>query len=462
MFVTDAEIKKQREFSARSKALLRERFGHTPRAYIHVFGCQQNISDGQRIGGMLRDMGFDFTENIEIADLVLYVTCAVREHAQDRVFGNIGALKKLKKLNPNMIIVIAGCMVQQPHVSDKIKQSYPYVSIVMGTHVIHTLPELIFNYITAKKRVFSCPECDGVIAEGIEPRRDGLKGWLPIMYGCNNFCTYCVVPYVRGRERSRLPDDIINEAKDMVAKGFKEITLLGQNVNSYGKTLENPMTFAELLRELNKIEGEFILRFMTSHPKDCSLELLEAIRDCEKVERHLHLPFQSGNNRVLKEMNRGYTREHYLSLIEKAKELIPDLTLTSDVIVGFPGETEEEFEETLSLVKEVEYSALFTFIFSPREGTKASKMDDPVPYEEKSRWFTKLLRAQENISENYNKAQMGKTLHVLCEEINDGIITGRTSNNISVEFEGNEDMLNTFVDVLVTKYGRASLKGKIV
>ncbi len=462
MFVNDTEMNKQREFSALSKELLKERFGHTPRAYIHVFGCQQNISDGQRMGGLLEGMGFEFTENLEIADLVLYVTCAVREHAQDRVFGNIGALKKLKKLNPNMIIVIAGCMVQQPHVAEKIKRSYPYVSIVMGTHVIHTLPELIFNLIKNKKRVFSCPECDGVIAEGIEPRRDGLKGWLPIMYGCNNFCTYCVVPYVRGRERSRLPEDIIAEAKDMVAKGFKEITLLGQNVNSYGKTLDNPMTFAQLLRELNKIEGEFILRFMTSHPKDCSLELLEAIRDCEKVERHLHLPFQSGNNRVLKEMNRGYTREHYLSLIEKAKELIPDLTLTSDVIVGFPGETEEEFEETLSLVKEVEYSALFTFIFSPREGTKASKMEDPVPYEGKSRWFTKLLRAQEDISEKHNKAQMGKILHVLCEEINDGIITGRTSNNIAVEFEGSEDLLNTFTDVEIIKYGRASLKGKII
>lgn len=461
-YISEQELAQQQEFCRLNRDLLHVRFGKTPKACVHIFGCQQNVSDGQRMEGLLQEMGFSFTDDLDEADLVLYNTCAVREHAQDRALGNVGALKKWKAERSNRIIVLCGCMVQQPHVAEKVRRSYPYVSIVFGTHGMYKLPEYIHTLLTGGRRVFAVNESSGTIAEGLPTRRTGVKGWLPIMYGCNNFCTYCVVPYVRGRERSRNPQDIIAEAQEMIAAGYKEITLLGQNVNSYGKTLEHPVTFASLLRQINALPGDFIIRFMTSHPKDCTDELLIAMRDCDKVAKHLHLPVQSGSNRVLKAMNRGYTKEAYLSLIHKARELMPNLSITSDIIVGFPGETYEEFRETLHLVEQVGYSALYTFIFSPREGTPAAAMEDPVPANEKSLWFQELIARQESLAAKQTKLYSGQTLRVLCEgENGKGLFTGRTNGNILVEFSGKPEMVNTFVDVTVTEALSFVLKGTV-
>ena len=320
-----------------------------------------------------------------------YNTCAVREHAEAKVFGNVGALKKLKKSNPNLVIALCGCMVQQERVAEKFRQSYPYVDLLFGTHVLHRLPQMLYEVLSTHKRVFCRPEEPGNIAEGVPVKREGgVKAFLPVMYGCNNFCTYCIVPYVRGRERSRAPEDILREARELVNAGARDITLLGQNVNSYGLGEAHGVDFAALLRRINAIEGDFRIRFMTSHPKDCTHELLDAMAECEKVAKHLHLPFQSGSDRVLRAMNRHYTRGEYLSLIRYAREKMPGLSITSDVIVGFPGETYEEFRETLSLIREVGFTSLFTFIFSPRPGTPAAQMEDPVPREEKNRWFQEM------------------------------------------------------------------------
>ena len=312
--VTDEEMAKQQEFSDRVRTILTSKFEPSmPLAFVHTYGCQGNVSDGERIKGILAALGYGFTDDVEQADLILYNTCAVREHAEDRIYGNVGAIKRLKKSNPNLIIALCGCMMQQERVVEKIRKSYPFVDLVFGTHVIHRIPELIYRVLSTGKRVYECPDSAGVIAENLPIRRDGnIKGWLPIMYGCNNFCSYCIVPYVRGRERSREPEDVIKEARELIASGCKDITLLGQNVNSYGKNLDRDINFAKLLKEINDIPGEFTIRFMTSHPKDCTKELLDTMASCDKVAKHLHLPFQSGNNRVLKEMNRGYTREKYL------------------------------------------------------------------------------------------------------------------------------------------------------
>ena len=463
-FIPSEELQRQQSFSLKNRQLLLERFGHTPKACVHIFGCQQNVSDGERLQGMLVEMGFEFTEDFEEADLVLFNTCAVREHAQYRALGNVGALKHWKAKRSERLIVICGCMVQQPHVADKVKKSYPYVSLVLGTHHQYKLPENLHRFLVKSKRVFDIGEENSGIAEGLPVYRSGVKGWLPVMYGCNNFCTYCVVPYVRGREKSRLPEDVIKEAKEMIAAGYKEITLLGQNVNSYGKTLEHPISFAQLLRMVNDIPGDFRIRFMTSHPKDCTEELLLAIRDCEKVAKHLHLPVQCGSSKILKQMNRVYNREQYLSLAHRAKELIPDLCMTSDIIVGFPGETYEDFCETVSLVEEVGYSALYTFIYSPREGTPAASMADPVSQEEKSRWLQELAAKHEIWAGEVTADFVGKTFRVLCEgekENAQGIYLGRTDGNILMEFKGNPSMINTFVDVTVTTALSFVLKGEV-
>ncbi len=460
--VSKEEIEIQKEYSKKAAPLLVKRFGRTPIAFVHSYGCQQNVSDGERIKGMLAEMGFGFTDSTEDADLILFNTCAVRGHAEDRVFGNVGALKVHKRRRPESIIGLCGCMVQQEHIAEKVRTSYPYVNLLFGTHVIHTLPELIYRLITKNKRIFENPDRDGVIAEEVPVRRDSkFKGWLPIMYGCNNFCSYCIVPYVRGRERSRSPEDIIAEAKQMIAAGFKDITLLGQNVNSYGKGADHEVNFAKLLRMLNDIEGDFQIRFMTSHPKDCTIELLDAMRDCDKVCKHLHLPFQSGNDRVLKIMNRHYDRQRYLSLIEAARERMPDISLTSDVIVGFPGETYEEFKDTLSLVEQVRFTSLFTFIYSPREGTPAAKMDDPVTHKEKAKWMGELLSLQEKIAAERTASYVGKTFKVLCEEWHDdGLVFGRTPSNIGITFAGNSDDVGSFADVKVTKALNWVLEGE--
>ncbi len=391
------EIEKQNKFLSLAKSLLEFRFGDSaPKAYVHTFGCQGNVSDGERMKGLLSDMGYVFVDDEKEADLILLNTCAIREHAEDRVYGNIGRLKVLKKQNPDLIICICGCMVQQKHVEEKIRKSYPYVTVVFGTHVMHKLPEFVYRALTTGKRVYDTDNTNLEIAEGNNVWRDGkIRAWLPIMYGCNNFCSYCVVPYVRGRERSRKSEEILKEARHLVSLGFKDITLLGQNVNSYGKGLDEDINFAKLLRMINDIEGDFTIRFMTSHPKDCTKELLDAMAECEKVAKHLHLPVQSGNDRVLKEMNRHYDRAKYLSLIEYAREVMPDLSITSDIIVGFPGETYEEFCDTLSLIEKVKYTSLYTFIYSARKNTKAAEMPDPITREEKGKWFDELLKLQE-------------------------------------------------------------------
>ena len=464
--VSPGELDRQREYTARIRTILEAQFpAGAPKAFVHTYGCQGNVSDSERLKGQLAAMGYVFTEEKEQADLVLFNTCAVREHAQDRVFGNVGALKPVKEQRRHMKIVLCGCMTQQPHVAERIKRSYPFVDLVFGTFAVHRLPELLYRTLRGGKRVFDVAETAGEIVEGLPVYRDGdFKAWLPIMYGCNNFCTYCVVPYVRGRERSRSPEAVIEEAKEIIAQGAKEITLLGQNVNSYGKTGDAGVDFPELLRRVNALEGDFKIRFMTSHPKDCTPKLLDAMAECEKAARHLHLPFQSGNSRVLRAMNRGYTRERYLELIDYARRVMPDLSLTSDVIVGFPGETYEEFRETLSLIEEVRFTSLFTFIYSPREGTKATEMDDPVPAAEKSQWFAELLKTQEAIAAERCAAMVGKTYEVLAEGFtkeNDGRLTGRTEGNVNIDFPGEPSLIGQYVNVTVTEARNWVLAGEL-
>lgn len=438
--------------------------GDVPMACIRTYGCQQNVADSEKIKGMLSEMGFGFTEQAEKADFILFNTCAVREHAEDRVFGNVGALKNIKRKHPSVIIGLCGCMMEQKHVTDRLYKSFPFVNLVFGTHSLHKFPELFYNAVTVGKRVYETGVDDKTVYEGIPTRRDGtFKGWLPIMYGCNNFCTYCIVPYTRGRERSRKFEDVVNEAREMINAGYKDITLLGQNVNSYGKTLDEKRTFAELLAEIDKIEGDYWLRFMTSHPKDCSKELIDVIANSKHISSHLHLPFQSGNDRVLKAMNRSYNREKYLDIINYAKEKISDLSLTSDIIVGFPGETYEEFLDTVSLIKEVEFTSLFTFIYSPREGTPAAKMNDPYSHKEKSTWFSELLEVQEEIAAKRCASMVGRTVRVLVEgkTDKDGILTGRTSGNIIVDFPGDESLVGDFANVKITKARNWILNGEL-
>ncbi len=421
-----------------------------PLACVRTFGCQQNVADSERIKGMLVQMGFGFTDEAERADVILFNTCAVREHACDRVFGNVGALKHIKRRRPEVLIAVCGCMVQQPHVAEKLKESYPFVGLVFGTHVIHTFPELLWGALNQRRQLSVTPVDDGVIAEGLPVHRDGtFQAWLPIMYGCNNFCTYCIVPYVRGRERSRHPDTILAEARELVAAGYKEITLLGQNVNSYGKGEAHGVGFAELLRRINAIPGDFTIRFMTSHPKDATHDLFDTIAACEKVSRHFHLPFQSGNDEVLAAMNRGYTRAQYLALIAYARSVVPDISFTSDVIVGFPGERRAAFEDTLSLVKEVGFTSLFTFIFSPRVGTPAAALPDPVPLQEKTAWFQELSALQETISAARLKKLVGTTQRALLESAQDGYLEARLASNSVVRVSGEPALVGRYARVRI-------------
>ncbi len=454
--VSDEELEVQRQFAHKVNELTSKRYSSKPLACVVTYGCQQNVADSEHIKGMLEAMGYGFTEERTQAKLIIFNTCAVREHAEDRVFGNVGALKKYKLANPDVVIALCGCMMQQQHIAEKIKKSFPFVDLVFGTHVVYKVPELIYSALTKNRRVFELPDVDGVIAEGIPVKRDNdKKAWIPIMYGCNNFCSYCIVPYVRGRERSREVKDVVAEFKSLVDDGYKEITLLGQNVNSYGKDLEPRVTFSQLLRTLNELDGDFRIRFMTSHPKDCTKELIETMAECDKVATHLHLPFQSGNDRVLKAMNRSYTREKYLSLINYAKELMGDeLSITSDIIVGFPGETYEEFCDTKSLVEEIKATSLFTFIYSPRKGTPAAEMDDPVPYEEKSKWMRELLALQERISGEQMALHKGKVFKCFVYgkgKQGDNNLAARTDGNLIIEFVGDEGLIGTFQKIKVTE-----------
>lgn len=465
--ISEEELEKQKQFTVKVHSVITARYDEKPKACVITYGCQQNVADSEKIKGMLELMGYAFTEDRLEAKLIIFNTCAVREHAEDRVFGNVGSLKSYKRENPDAVIALCGCMMQQEHIANKIKQSYPFVDLVFGTHVIHCLPELLYRVLTGRKRVFEIPDFDGAIAEGIPVKRDNdAKAWLPIMYGCNNFCTYCIVPYVRGRERSRSKENIIAEFKELVSQGYKEITLLGQNVNSYGKDLVPYVSFAQLLRELNDLDGDFRIRFMTSHPKDCTKELIETMAACDKVAQHLHLPFQSGSDRVLKAMNRHYTRAQYLSLINYARELMGDeLSITSDIIVGFPGETYEEFKETLSLVEEVKATSLFTFIYSPRKGTPAAEMPDPVPAEEKSRWFKELTDLQEKISASQMALHEGKTYKCYVYgkgKLNDNYVAARNDGNLIIEFEGDESLIGTFQSIKVIEPLTFVMRGELV
>ena len=451
--VPQKELDRQKEYNEMVKTVLSSRFQTSPKAFVHTYGCQGNVADGERLKGMLIQMGYELTDTVEGADLILYNTCAIREHAEDRVFGNVGALKQYKKNNPDLIIALCGCMTQQKSVAETLKNSYPFVNLVFGTHVSHKLPEFIYKCLCTGKRVIDVTDSEGNIVEGMPVSRDGtFKAWIPIMYGCNNFCSYCIVPYVRGRERSREFDAVLSEVRDVVSQGYKEITLLGQNVNSYNKDLPEDMRFPALLRAINEIEGDFIIRFMTSHPRDCTYELLDAMAECDKVAKHLHLPFQSGNDRVLKEMNRHYDRNRYLELIDYAYSKMPELSITSDVIVGFPGETYDEFRDTLSLIERVKYTSLFTFIFSPRPGTKAYDMPDPVSRQEKGVWFKELTDLQEKIAGERTASMKGTVYRVLVESEakGEGMLSGRTQGNVIIEFPGDTNLIGTFVNVKVT------------
>lgn len=434
--------------------------------YLETFGCQMNENDSERLAGMLAEMGYMESEELNRCDLVIYNTCCVRENAELKVYGHLGSLKKLKKERPGMIIAVCGCMMQQKEVVEHIKNKYRHVDLIFGTHNLYKFPELLYTALNTDKNIIDIWEAEGSIAEGMPiERKDGVKAWVTVMYGCNNFCSYCIVPYVRGRERSRSVEDIVHEIRLLGQQGYKEITLLGQNVNSYGKDVAGGTSFAGLLREINKVEGIERIRFMTSHPKDLSEELIDAMRDCEKVCRHLHLPIQAGSSRILKEMNRKYTKEQYIELAGKIRAKIPDMALTTDIIVGFPGETEEDFEETLDVLRKVRYDFAYTFLYSKRTGTPAAKHPDQVSEEVKKTRFEKLLSIQNVISKEINDRLLGSEVEVLVEGLSKNSIktyTGRTNTNKIVNFKGNKDLIGKLVRVKVEKTQTWSLEGSII
>ena len=457
------DLARQRDFEERIREMFSARQVH-PVACVDTFGCQQNVADGERLMGMLEACGFTFTQEPGQADLVILNTCAVREHAEQRVFGNLGMLTHTKKDNPDQVIVLCGCMAQEPRVSQRVKESYRHVDLVFGPQALWRFPELLYRVYEQRRRVFSVEEEDGSIAEGIPVVRErGVKAWVSVMYGCNNFCSYCIVPYVRGRERSRRPEAVVAEVRELVESGYKDITLLGQNVNSYNGG--DGYDFADLLAEIDRIPGDYRIRFMSSHPKDATHKLFDTMARCTHVAKQLHLPVQSGSDRVLREMNRRYTRAKYLELVNYARSVMPGLVITSDIIIGFPGETEEEAMETVSLVDEVGYDALFTFIYSPRPGTKAAQMPDPVSRAEKQKWFDQLLEVQNARSAALHAAYVGKTVRVLCDGESDDAdypIAARTDGNRLVRLKGDPSLIGRFVDVRITKSNTWALYGEPV
>jgi len=443
-------------------AHLWQQLGRTPTAYVETYGCQQNEADSEKLRGYLTQSGYAIGTEAEGADVVIMNTCAIREHAEQRVFGNLGALTHTKRRHPEQKIFLCGCMAGETKVSDRIKKSYPYVDGVFSTHHLWQFPEILYHVLTKKKRQFYVTDEPGSIAEGIPQVRDSqLKAWVSIMYGCNNFCTYCIVPYVRGRERSRKMEDILAECRCVIENGAKEITLLGQNVNSYGKDLGSNVDFADLLEAIAQLPGDFKIRFMTSHPRDASKKLFDTMAKYDKIAKQLHLPFQSGSSRVLKAMNRHYDRETYLEKVRYAKSVMPELVLTSDVIVGFPGETEEEFEETISLIQQVHYDALFTFIFSPRTGTPAASMEDPTPKEEKNRRFDRLCAVQNEISVEIHANYIGKTLSCLVDGTDKDMLTARTEGGRLVRFAGDPSLIGSYQNITITGATTWSLTGEL-
>ena len=459
--ISDAQLQQQFAFCDKIAAYWHDR-NETPTAYVETYGCQQNEADSEKIRGYLTESGYTIGTEAEGADVVVMNTCAIREHAELRVFGNLGALTHTKRRHPAQKIFLCGCMAGETKVSDRIKHSYPHVDGVFSTHHLWQFPEILWNVLSKQKRQFFVEDEAGSIAEGIPQVRDNaLKAWVSIMYGCNNFCTYCIVPYVRGRERSRQKEDNLAECRCLIENGTKEITLLGQNVNSYGKDLPDGIDFADLLAEIAEIPGDFLIRFMTSHPRDASEKLFDTMAKYPKIAKQLHLPFQSGSSRVLKAMNRHYDRETYLKKVNYAKSVMPDLVLTSDVIVGFPGETEEEFEETISLIEQVHYDSLFTFIFSPRTGTPAATMEDPTPKEEKNRRFDRLCAIQNAISEQIHQDYVGKTMRCLVDGVDKEMLTARTEGGRLVRFEGDPALIGTYRNLTITGATTWSLTGEM-
>ena len=438
-----------------------------PKYMIQTFGCQMNEHDSEKLCAMLDDMGYQRTMLAAECDLIIYNTCAVRENAELKVYGNLGQLKFNKRKNPDLKIAVCGCMMQKPHVVKELKSKYNHVDLVFGTHNLYKFPELLASSMESEGMLVDVWDVDGEVVEGLRSsRKFELKAFVNIMYGCNNFCTYCIVPYTRGRERSRTVEDIVNEIKELVANGTKEVTLLGQNVDSYGKTLDNPVTFAELLRIVNEIEGLERIRFMTSHPKDISDEVIYAMRDCDKVCEFMHLPVQCGSTRLLKKMNRHYSKEHYLEIIEKAKKEIPDIAFSTDLMIGFPGETEEDLLDTIDVVRKVKYDTAFTFIYSKREGTPAAKMEDQIPEDVKHERFNRVLAVVNEEIAKINESYQDKVVEVLVEgksKTDDNVLTGRTRQNKLVNFTGgSEDIVGKLVNVKITSPKTFSLQGELV
>ena len=465
VLLDEAQMARQRDFEQKIRDIHAQR-GVTPKALVDTFGCQQNVADSQNIMGMLRAMGCELTDEVKEADIVVLNTCAIRDHAEKRVYGTLGALTHTKKANPNQIICLCGCMAQRSEVAEKVRKSYRHVDLVFGPQAMWKFPELLHQVYTRRGRVFSVEEEHGHIAEGMPVVREGgIRAWVSIMYGCNNFCSYCIVPYVRGRERSRDPERILAEVRELAEAGYKEITLLGQNVNSYGKDLGTGYNFAALLRDIDKIEGDYLIRFMSSQPKDATHELFDAMAECKHVAKQLHLPVQSGCDRVLRAMNRPYNKEKYLELITYARKVMPELVLTSDVIIGFPGETEAEAMETVELVRQVEFDALFTFIFSPRPGTPAAKMEDPVPRSEKQVWFDRLCDTQNEISARLHAEYVGRTVRALVDgETEDARwpLSARTAGGRLVHLVGDKSTLGTYQNVKITDSNTWALFGQII
>ena len=432
--------------------------------YIHTYGCQMNIHDSEKIAGILEKNGYVACDSPEQADVVVFNTCCIRETAEQKIYGHIGQLKKVKKKNPNMIIAVCGCMSQQDGVAESIQKSYPYVDIVLGTANLNLLEKAI-NDAKKRKKYINTDFSNCTEEEFAQARTSYPNAWVNINYGCNNFCTYCIVPYVRGRERSRKSEDIVEEVKKLLAEGYKEITLLGQNVNSYGKDLENGENFASLLNQIGKLDGKFRLRFMTSHPKDLSDEVIDAVASNEKICNNIHLPVQSGSTEILRRMNRRYTREQYLALIKKINEKIPNCGITTDIMVGFPGETEQDFQDTLDLVRQAKYSSAFCFVYSRRKGTPAYSMDNQIPYAEKKSRITRLLACQNEVTKQISKEMVGKTFEVLVEGENfhyQNTMCGRTESGRLVNFKCEADRVGQFVNVLIERASSATLWGTIV
>lgn len=434
--------------------------------YVLTFGCQQNEADSEKLAGMAKAMGYEKSEDAERADLILVNTCAIREHAELKALSIIGQFKHLKEKKPSLIIGVCGCMVVQEHRTNDIKFRYPYVNFVLGTSSLHRLPELVYETVNKSKRLYCPEETEYLVAEEIPVVRESrYKAWVSVMYGCNNFCSYCIVPYVRGRERSRRKDDIYAEVEALVKEGYKDITLLGQNVNSYGKDNDDGCDFADLLKMLSGIEGEYLLHFMTSHPKDATKKLIDVMASCPHIAPHFHLPMQSGSDRILEKMNRRYDTARYMSIVEYMRDKMPDIAITSDIIVGFPGETEDDFEATLSMLRRVKFDMLYSFIYSPRKGTPAAAMPEQISPETQKDRFARLLDVQNEIALEKNESLVGQTVRVLCDGVsktNESVYSGRTDAAKIVFFEGTEKDTGRFINVKILRAEPFALYGEIV